>query len=156
MQMRGTAKVDGNVGYATLDIGHSWLRGTDYKVGTFVGYNYFREKMGAIGCVQTASPTDPDAPCAPGNPSFQPVPTTGAAIITERAEWRSLRLGVSGEYMLTDRLKVTGEAAYLPYVKFTGEDNHFAGNSGVLSTVFPQSGHGAGVQLEAMLSCPLT
>ncbi|MEH2509177.1 hypothetical protein V1291_000531 [Nitrobacteraceae bacterium AZCC 1564] len=67
-----------------------------------------------------------------------------------------MRLGIAGEYMLTDRLKVAGEAAYLPYVKFNGEDNHFAGNTGVLSGLFPQSGHGAGVQLEAMLSYALT
>lgn len=150
------AKVDGNVRYATIDVGYSWLRGADYKVGTFIGYNYFRETMNAFGCVQIASPTNPGAPCAPGNPSFQPIPTTGAAVITERAEWRSVRLGIVGEYMLTDRLKLTGEAAYLPYVKFTGEDNHFAGNTGVLAGVFPQSGHGAGVQLEAMLSYAVT
>lgn len=150
------AKVDGNIGYATLDLGHSWLRGTDYKVGTFVGYNYFREKMRAFGCVQIGSPYNPGAPCSLDNPFFQPVATAGAAIITQRAAWQSLRLGVVGEYMLTDRLKLTGEAAYLPYVKFTGEDNHFAGSSGVLSGLFPQSGHGAGVQLEAMISYALT
>lgn len=150
------AKTDGNIGYATIDIGHSWLRGADYKVGAFVGYNYFREKMGAFGCVQTASPMNPGAPCAPANALHQPFSTAGAPTITERATWQSVRLGVAGEYMLTDRLKVTGEAAYLPYVKFDGEDNHFGSNSGVLVTVFPQSGHGAGVQLEAMLSYALT
>jgi len=149
------ANVDGDARYATVDVGYSWLRGRDYKVGTFVGYNYLREKMDAFGCVQIASPTNPEAPCAPGS-SFQPVPTTGAAIITQKAEWASVRLGAVGEYMLTDRLKLTGEAAYLPYVKFTGEDNHFGGNSGILSSVFPQSGHGAGVQLEALLSYALT
>ncbi len=150
------AKVDGDVSYATADVGYSWLRGADYKVGTFIGYNYLREKMNAFGCVQIASPSNPVAPCAPGNPTFQPIPPTGAAVITQRAQWQSLRLGVVGEYMLTDRLKLTGEAAYLPYVKFTGEDNHFGGNSGILVTVFPQAGHGAGVQLEALLSYALT
>lgn len=149
------ARTDGHIGYATIDIGHSWLRGPDYKVGTFVGYNYFREKMGAFGCVQTASPNNPAAPCVP-DPQVVPVSINGSPIITERAAWRSLRLGVAGEYMLTDRLKVAAEAAYLPYVSFSGEDNHFLGSSGVLASLFPQAGRGAGVQLEAMLSYALT
>ncbi|WP_349628023.1 outer membrane beta-barrel protein [Bradyrhizobium lablabi] len=149
-------KVDGSIRYATADLGYAWLKDARYRVGSFIGYNYFNEKMNAFGCVQIASPANPGAPCAPGNPGFQPVPTTGSAVITERATWQSLRLGVVGDYMLTDRLKLTAEAAYLPYVKFDGEDNHFKGNSGILDTVFPQAGHGAGVQLEAMLSYALT
>ena len=65
--------------------------------------------------------------------------------------------------MVTDRLKISGEAAYLPYLTFNGLDNHFLGNTGILATVagiprtFPETSNGGtGVQLEALASYDLT
>ena len=58
--------------------------------------------------------------------------------------------------MLTDRIKISGEAAYLPSVNFNGVDHHFGGNTGTLAEMFPASGKGNGVQLEALASYYLT
>jgi hypothetical protein len=52
--------------------------------------------------------------------------------------------------------EVSGDAAYLPVVHFNGVDQHFVGNTGVFAEVFPESGTGSGVQLDALLSYYLT
>jgi hypothetical protein len=56
--------------------------------------------------------------------------------------------------MLNDRLKLTGDAAYLPYVRFSGVDDHVLRNA--YDTRSPESGEGRGVQLETILSYYVT
>jgi len=53
--------------------------------------------------------------------------------------------------MLASRFSLTGDAAYLPYVKFKGTDDHILRN-----LVSPEDGKGIGVQLEATLSYAVT
>jgi hypothetical protein len=62
-----------------------------------------------------------------------------------------LRVGLSTQTMLTPQLKLTGDIAYLPYVKFSGVDNHW-----LRALVIDESGTGRGVQLEAILSYYVT
>ncbi len=67
--------------------------------------------------------------------------------------WQAVRIGLSGETMLTDRLKVSVDAAYLPYLTFDGLDNHFRNPL----AQFPASSQGGqGAQIEALLSYYLT
>jgi hypothetical protein len=49
------------------------------------------------------------------------------------------------------RVKVSADAAYLPYVWFDGTDNHV-----LRSLVSPENGHGQGVQLDLSVSYALT
>lgn len=133
--------VKGSIAYATFDAGYDLIRGRDARFGGFVGYNYYRDNKSAYGCVQFANP---NAGCIP---SF-PTSTLG---ITENNTWHSLRLGVNGTIGLGHGLTLTGDAAYLPYVKFFGEDNHLQRRD-VSNTVSPERGTGQGVQLEAILS----
>jgi len=127
--------------YATIDVGVDVYRGHGYKVGYFIGYNRWHEQMEANTCVQIASPAS--GICNP--------PITNTRVITETDTWDSLRAGISGEVMLTDRVKLSGDAAYLPYVKFRGVDNHWLRN-----LVIDESGRGKGVQVEGFLSYYLT
>jgi hypothetical protein len=53
--------------------------------------------------------------------------------------------------MLTDGLRLSGDVAYLPSVKFEGTDNHVLRN-----IISPEWGRGRGVQLEAILSYSVT
>jgi opacity protein-like surface antigen len=140
------AGVTGNTSYGAIDGGVDFLRGPGYKVGAFGGYFYFHQSMSAFGCQPVANIN-----CIPN------VPATGSANITEDDTWQALRIGVSGEAVLTDRMKITGEVAYLPYVNFSGVDHHFFGNTGQIASVNPESSNrGAGVQLEALVSYYLT
>ncbi len=130
-----------NLNYATIDLGFNLLRGMTYKVGPFIGYNYWHEQMAANTCSQLASPGS--GICSPA--------ITGVSVITETDTWQSLRLGSSAEVTLMPGLRLSGEAAYLPYVKFTGVDNHW-----LRALVIDESGHGHGVQVEAVLSYEVT
>jgi len=139
-----SSPVKGDLAYATLDLGYALFHGPNAKVGGFVGYNYFRENKSAYGCAQIA------------NARSDCVPAIPASIlgITENDRWDSFRLGLNGVVTLMDRLTLTADAAYLPYVSFTGTDNHLL-RSNVPSTISPETGIGKGVQLEAILAYQL-
>ncbi len=138
------SSVQGDIDYATLDIGYDFFRAAGYKLGPFVGYNYYRENKSAYGCTQIANPLSDCAPAIPGS----------VLVITEDDTWQSLRVGANGEVMITDRLKLAADVAYLPYVQFSGIDNHLAWNP---VKVFPEwANSGQGVQLEGILSYAVT
>jgi hypothetical protein len=71
--------------------------------------------------------------------------------LTEADTWRAMRLGTAVDFALAPRLTLSGEAAYLPFVSFTGTDDHVLRD--ILS---PEDGQGIGVQLEAMLKYAIT
>ncbi len=133
--------VDDNIRYAIVDVGYDWWRSADYKITPFIGYSYFQQHMKALGCRQIANP---NSDCVPA----LPVSVLG---ITEYDTWNALRLGAAVKLPLAPRIRLDAEAAYLPYVSFTGTDNHV-----LRSLVSPEDGHGIGVQLEAMLSYAVT
>ncbi len=136
----------GNIFYGAVDAGVNVLDGPGYKVGAFAGYFYFNQAMNAFGCAPLANIN-----CIPS------VPSDGSAIISETDTWQALRVGVSGETMLINRLALSADIAYLPYVNFSGVDDHFFGNTGQVASVNPETANkGAGVQLEAMVSYYIT
>jgi hypothetical protein len=139
---------DGHLSYATVDIGQTFetSRGTSFSV--FAGYGYLAEKANAFGCTQTAP-----------NP-FICIPTIPIDVlgITESTRWQFIRLGVLGEFRFTERVKLTTEAAWVPYVSMSGSDTHWLRIAPTLfsfSGPIPESGSGFGVQLEAILSYQL-
>lgn len=136
--------IKGTIGYGTGDIGYLFLRGAGFKVGGFVGYNYYSENKSAYGCTQIANQL---SDCA------TPVPNS-TLVMTENDQWNSVRVGLNGVVTLWDKVQLTGDAAWLPYVSFTGVDNHLLRN--VANTISPESGRGQGVQLEAILSYSVT
>lgn len=101
----------GSIGYANIDVGYTFLRAPSAKVGAFVGYNYYRQHVNTYGCTQLAG----DAVCVPAG--IVPANFIG---IAEDDRFNSLRLGLSAQFMLTDRLKLTADVAYLPLVNFNG------------------------------------
>lgn len=133
---------NGPISYGTVDAGYDFLAGPGYKAGAFVGYNRYNQKTSTYGCVQIANPL---FPClAPGD---------NRLVGTQDTHWDSFRVGASGEVMLLDRLKLSGEVAYLPYTKFVGRDDHLLRTN---PTWFDHQGTGQGVQLESILSYLVT
>ena len=136
------SSVTGNIQYGAFDAGVNLLQAPGYKVGVFAGYFYFNQNMSGFGCQPIANIN-----CIPN------VPSDGSAIITESDKWQAMRIGVSGETRLINRLALSADIAYLPVVRFSGVDNHYFGNTGLIASVNPESANsGAGVQLEAMIS----
>lgn len=133
---------NGKLSYATSDIGLTWLRGPGYKVGSFVGYNYFAERADSHGCVQIANVL---FPCLAAGDN--------RLIGTQDATWESVRLGMAAEVALTRGLRLTADAAWVPYTRFDGRDNHLLRTQ---TTYFDQEGTGRGMQIEAILSYDVT
>lgn len=129
-----------SLGYISVDFGGALLRGPDFRIDGFVGYHYFHQRLKGFGCQQTAS--NPVI-CAGGIPD-------SVAVIVEDDTWQGLRLGLNADLPLADRWRLNLEGAYLPYVWFSGSDNHLLRPD--LPTPIFEDGHSWGYQLEALLS----
>jgi hypothetical protein len=141
----------GRLGYLTADIGWAYWQPfspvSGVKAGLFAGYFYYGETLNTFGCTQTA-----------GNP-FICVPSipTSVASITEKTQWNAVRVGLNGVWKVDERLKFTGEAAWLiPFSSLTASDAHFLRIGTDFNGPTPEDGHGYGVQLEAILSYNVT
>ena len=137
--------VTGTISYATGDIGYDALRAADYRLGAFVGYNYYRDKKDAYSCVQIANAFSDCVPAIPDNQLG----------ISENDTWNSLRVGVNGDVMLLPGLRLNADAAVLPYTQFSGVDTHCL-RTDVSNQNSTETGHGIGVQLDAILSYYIT
>jgi opacity protein-like surface antigen len=133
----------GHIAYATIDAGYTFLKTAAARLGAFVGYNYYEEDVNTYNCTQLAGA----ATCVAANPF--PANFLG---ISQDGNYKSLRLGLSSQFMLTDRLRLTADVAYLPLVNFTGLDSHNARELLLLET----ASNGDGVMLEAMLDYHVT
>jgi hypothetical protein len=153
---RTSSGLDGNLRYLTVDLGYTFYDSSrvyrgglkdapvvrhGFRLGGFVGYNYWNGKQDAFGCTQLA--TNPGI-CTPG------AVLPGDRVITEKDTWNSLRLGLIADAMLTNRLKLTGEAAYLRADQKALDIHYFTFGRD------PASGDGWGYQLEAILAYQLT
>jgi hypothetical protein len=151
-----SSTIDGDLSYITVDLGFTFYDSTrrvmrglkdgpvdqrGIRIGGFIGYNYWHEKADAFGCTQLA--TNPVI-CVPG----AVLPTD--KVITEKDTWRSVRLGLIADAMLSNRLKITGEAAYLISDQKALDVHYFTFGPD------PASGDGWGYQLEAILAYDVT
>src|SRR5262249_30847907 len=131
----------GSLGYLTADAGYTFLKAPGAKLGAFVGYNFFSQQLISHGCSQAAG----DEICSP------PDPTTDITV-TQDIQFNSLRVGLSAQFMLNDRLRFVADAAYVPVVSAVGVDDHNATGS-----YFPEStSRGYGTMMEAYFSYDVT
>ena len=94
-----------------------------------------------MGCNQVASS---DFCTSFVDPNYQ--------VFGEDERYDSPRIGLSAEFRLTDRLKFSAEAAYLPWVRFRAQDDHNYRQLFILEL----SNHGDGTMLEGLLSYAVT
>ena len=131
---------NGTLSYWTIDGGYDFIRGPGMKLGTFVGYNEYRDNESSFTCSEIALPAA--GICNPPLNGF---------ILGEKAKWQSLRVGGNAEVLLTEQLKLVADVAYLPYVNFTGQDFH-----PLRPFVADETGKGIGTQAELFLNYYLT
>jgi hypothetical protein len=138
---------NGSMIYGSLDGGFKLFRGPDFHVGAFVGYHFMRETVNAYGCGQIAA--NPDV-CTGGIPDL-------FKVITQVNNWNSVRVGVDAAVEF-NRLKLSVDAAYLPYVNLSGADSHWARIDftntviGAFNGALPEDGTGWGVQIDGFIS----
>ncbi|MDQ2080320.1 omptin family outer membrane protease [Xanthobacteraceae bacterium Astr-EGSB] len=139
---------DGKMTYASIDVGYDVWRSGRVRIGGFVGYHYFSERLNAMGCRQIATSTICD-----------PAEASSVNVISQDSRWHSLRLGVAGRFDVTERLSVAVDAAWVPYTWFDGEDTHWlriGSNFRDFTGPVPDTGSGNGYQLEAVMSYLVT
>ena len=129
--------------YLIADAGYDIWRTEATKIALFGGYSYFKQYLKSFGCKQIA---DPHSDCS----GRDEVATTVLGL-TDTDTWRALRLGAVVDTLLAPGLKLTGEVAYLPYVKDTAVNDHLLKHE-----TSPEWGDGSGVQLETTLSYAVT
>jgi opacity protein-like surface antigen len=136
----------GSLIYTSVDTGFNLVRGPDFRVGAFVGYHFLRETLSAYGCGQIAA--NP-AICGGGIPDF-------VKGITQVNNWHSLRVGFDAAVEVGSRVRLSVDAAVLPYVNFSGADAHWLRINpfvvGAFNGPVPEDGSGWGYQLDAFVS----
>jgi outer membrane protease len=133
-------KITGSLGYATVDVGYTFLKAPGAKLGAFVGYNFYSQQEVGHGCTQLGNGDS----CVGVDPNY--------IIISNSDQYNSMRVGLSAEFMLTDRLKFSADAAYVPLVNMSGVDNHNARGA-----YFPETdSDGYGTMLEAYFAYNIT
>jgi|SRR5579883_112408 hypothetical protein len=139
----------GKLAYGAIDFGQVVAQNDRIRASLFVGYGYLNEKVSAFGCDQIA-----------GNPFIcSPALEPSLLAITEDARWQFARLGVLTEIRLLDRLSLSAEVAWLPYVQISSADTHWlrlGSAPGDIAGPIPESGGGTGVQVEALMSYAVT
>lgn len=139
---------DGHLSYADIDLGYYALQGSWYKLGGFAGFHFLDQTLNAFGCTQTAG--NPDV-CSPGEVA------SSNLTITDTGAWRSVRLGIAGEMTLPNGFSARAEAAWLPYMGFSGDNDHWLREPEDFVGSIPESGSGSnGFQLEAELNYALS
>ena len=132
--------------YGTIDLGYAYPVMPGWKLGAFVGYNHYGDTVNAYGCTQVAA--NPGI-CVPAG--FVP---SGELTLSENEHWDSLRLGANVDAMVTDRIKIDLDAAWLPYSAFAATDNHWLRPD--INPLTETGSSSAGYQLEGVASYRLT
>lgn len=132
------SKGNGNLSFATVDVGYSFFKIPTANTGMFIGYNYYAQNLNVYGCQQLAGA----AICVPATELSQFLG------ISEDDNYKSARIGIVSQFDITDRVNLTSEVAFLPLMRYRGQDNHNA-----RQLIGPeQSNFGNGSMLESVLS----
>lgn len=107
---------DGWLWHLIVDVGRSqWVVGErNHSFSVFVGYGQWTEYVEAYGASYTV---DTEGDGAPIDRSIK--------VISNKAIWRVLRLGVGADVGLTHRTRLVVDLAFIPYGTVRNEDSHY-------------------------------
>lgn len=123
--------------YLNADVGARAINFANHRgwADIFAGFQYSHQEhtafgIGQVACTTAGSTIDLD----PGTPGTQRLCTTGSSVssslkvITNTANWYSIRIGGRAEYRLTRRFSVEGSVALLPISILDNKDTHHLRN----------------------------
>jgi hypothetical protein len=138
---------EGKLSYITFDGGRDvWRSPAGSVIGLFAGVQIWNEELEARG----ASPVPPA-----GGANIGP----GTAVIGNRSEWTSLRLGVAARMPIAEKTRIVGQFAFVPYTHVKNRDSHFlrtASNDLGPTPNIVSDATGNGIQLDAEVRYALT
>jgi Protochlamydia outer membrane protein len=139
---------DNNMYYINADLGGRVKEFPNHRgyLDLFGGYQYWHTEHQAVGIGQVVC--DPGAipglPCAPAGTSSN----QGETVITNKANWHSIRVGASTEYRLTRRLSLIGTAALIPLSIIENKDIHHLRNDLQKNPSISMLGFGVGADAD--------
>lgn len=112
-----------NLRYFTADLGYAVdLPRYGVRLGGFVGYHYWREKMTAYGL--TCNGVDIGGPPYFCGPPGAVLFGTDTAVMVYEPTVHALRVGAEARLRVSQRWSVSGEAALIPIAWFENKDSH--------------------------------
>ncbi len=142
--------------FAMVDVGYSFSPLPNMRLGAFVGYHYWRERMTAYGLVCNIAVA---GTCTAGQ-LFAPY---SAQVLAYEPTWHAMRLGIEGRMTFAERWSFSAEFAAVPYASLNNKDSHLLRQSttppsglGPAPNVITTSQNGVGVEAEAMFNYALT
>ena len=139
---------DNNMYYINADLGGRVREFPNHRgwLDLFGGYQYWHTEHQAVGIGQVVC--DPGAipgfTCAAAGTSSN----EGETVITNRANWHSLRMGASAEYRLTTRFSLLGTLAVIPISVFDNKDVHHLRGDLQQNPSFSMTGYGVGADVD--------
>jgi outer membrane protease len=145
---------NGNLSYAMLDVGWAYTPTPGVRLGFFVGYHYWHEKVTAYGIVCNM-------------PSVIGCPAAGAVIEGPNVAVGSFeptihaaRIGVESRIAVDEHWSFSGEIAGVPYAALNNKDSHLLRQSmddlGPAPNVITNSSYAFGVEAELFVNYALT
>lgn len=146
-----------NLLYGMVDAGWSFdVPKAGFRVGGFVGYHYWHEKMTAFGLTCNADDFG-GAFCGP--PGSVQIPYS-TAVLAYEPTWHALRIGIDGRWEFLPGWSVAGEVAWVPIAHLENKDSHLLRQSysdlGPAPNVISRSSGGWGVEAEVFLNYAVT
>ena len=146
---------EGNMTFASADIGWTYSPTRDLRLGVFVGYQYWREKTTAYGLRCNATDIIPQ-PCTPGSTLIG----NDTAVGIYEPTWHAARIGFESRFTFNERWAVNFEIAAIPYAVLQNKDSHLLrqdpSDLGPAPNIISNGSSGYGVQAEVFASYALT
>ncbi|EJW12602.1 hypothetical protein A33M_1885 [Rhodovulum sp. PH10] len=139
--------------YGMIDVGWAYrVPSLGFRVGGFVGYHYWREKMTAYGLRCNADDVGGWF-CPTGSVPYPDSTAVGAYEPT----WHAMRLGLDAQWRFMPRWTVSGEVAYVPIAHLENADSHLMrADLGPSPNIVSKSSRGYGVEAEVLVSYAVT
>lgn len=121
--LRTTSNIGGNnMYYINADLGGRVMDFVNSRgyLDIFGGYQYWHTEYQAVGLARVVC----DPAVFPITTCNDPLPSSGQTVISNRANWHSIRVGASTEYRFTRRLSLIGTAALIPLSLIENKDIH--------------------------------
>lgn len=135
---------NGNIDYLSIDVGYNWGSESDWRLGTFLGYHFWNERLNTFGCNQLQNDS---LLCGKLSPFSQSIPKS-VNVLSNDAEINSLRVGINGQFHLLENLSFSSDLAYVrSHIRAHDFHNLRPDIRNIL-----EEGRGNGVQWEGVLN----
>ena len=145
---------NGDSRFAMFDVGWAYSPLPNMRLGFFVGYHYWHEKVTANGVLCNIAS---DLGCSSVNAVVTAFDTP---VLSYEPTWHALRVGTEGKLWVDDRWSFSGEFAVVPYAVVQNKDSHLlrqdSADLGPAPNIVTKSKYAYGVEAELFVNYLVT